>query len=427
MLKYIRILLTGVLTSCYFFPIFFKAFPSQNTKNLMALIGIVWFAVQVCMKRTNIFSKDYIQMFVFALVFSLVVSFSITYNATYDMAYARFVVSVSLWMSAAFLLCSVIRLTHRHVDVELLCKYLIAVCVAQCVMALVIDTSPAVKHFVNSYIEQGQTFLDSSNVNRLYGIGASLDVAGSRFSAVLVLIATLLFRKSNDNRMIFILMMAFLIISIIGNMIARTTTVGMILGLLFIMYYLHSNGYKYRRMIYWICALSMLVIPILGYLYNRDANFERLVKFGFEGFIGIIEKGEWYTTSNETLANMIVFPDNIKTWIIGDGYFDNPFATDPYYTGEHGGGFYKGTDIGYLRFIFYCGLIGLIVLIAYFFKVTQICIRRYINYKTMFLLLLAINMIVWLKVSTDIFLVFALFLSIPKDSNCVLTNCSAKQ
>ena len=366
-------------------------------------------------------------MFALALVFSLVVFFSITSNATYDMAYARFIVSVSLWMSAAFLVCSVIRFTHGYIDVELLCKYLIAVCVLQCVIALVIDTNSAVKIFVNTYVEQGQSFLDSNHVKRLYGIGASLDVAGSRFSAVLVLIATILFRKSNDNRIISLLVLAFLIISIVGNMIARTTTVGMILGFLFIMYYLHSNGYKYRRMIYWICALSMLVIPILGYLYNRDANFERLVKFGFEGFISIIEKGEWHTTSNEALTNMIVFPDNIKTWIIGDGYFDNPFETDPYFTGDHYAGFYKGTDIGYLRFIFYCGLTGLIVLIAYFFKVTQICIRRYINYKTMFLLLLAINMIVWLKVSTDIFLVFALFLSIPKESNCVLTNCSAKQ
>ena len=422
MFKYIGILLTGIVTSFYYFPFFFKAFPAQNTKNMLALIGFVLFAVQVCLRRMSIFSKDYIQMFALALVFSLVVFFSITSNATYDMAYARFIVSVSLWMSAAFLVCSVIRFTHGYIDVELLCKYLIAVCVLQCVIALVIDTNSAVKIFVNTYVEQGQSFLDSNHVKRLYGIGASLDVAGSRFSAVLVLIATILFRKSNDNRIISLLVLAFLIISIVGNMIARTTTVGMILGFLFIMYYLHSNGYKYRRMIYWICALSMLVIPILGYLYNRDANFERLVKFGFEGFISIIEKGEWHTTSNEALINMIVFPDNIKTWIIGDGYFDNPFETDPYFTGDHYAGFYKGTDIGYLRFIFYCGLTGLIVLIAYFFKITQICIRRFINYKTMFLLLLAINLIVWLKVSTDIFLVFALFLCIPKEDNENITN-----
>ena len=35
----------------------------------------------------------------------------------------------------------------------------------------------------------------------------------------------------------------------------------------------------------------------------------------------------------------------------------------------------------------------------------------------MFFLILAVNMIGWLKVSTDIFLVFALFLCISKEEN----------
>lgn len=50
---------------------------------------------------------------------------------------------------------------------------------------------------------------------------------------------------------------------------------------------------------------------------------------------------------------MYVFPDNLKTWIIGDGYFNGPEDSDPYYTGEIWDiGYYKGTDVGYLRFIF---------------------------------------------------------------------------
>jgi hypothetical protein len=51
------------------------------------------------------------------------------------------------------------------------------------------------------------------------------------------------------------------------------------------------------------------------------------------------------------------------------------------------------------------------------FKATDICIKRFKDYKAMFLLLLAVNMIVWLKVSTDIFLVFAIYLCIPKEDN----------
>lgn len=417
MLKFLSIVLTGIITSFYFFPFFFKAFPAQNTKNIMAAAGIVLFILQLCSRRRPMLNKDYILLFLLAIVFSLIVYFSITINATYDMAYARFIISVIIWMSAAYLVCSMIRTTHGHLNAELVSYYLIGVCVAQCVLALIIDNNIEFKNLINTYIEQGQSFLDSNNVNRLYGIGASLDVAGSRFSAVLVIIACMMLRKSHENLMLSILIAAFFIIAIAGNMIARTTTVGMILGVLFMMYHLHLNGYKYRRLIYWICALSVLAIPILGYLYNRDANFERLVNFGFEGFISILERGEWYTTSNETLSRMIVFPDNIKTWIIGDGYFDNPVATDPYFIGEIKGGFYKGTDIGYLRFIFYCGIIGLSVLIAYMFKATDICIKHFKDYKAMFLLLLAVNMIVWLKVSTDIFLVFAIYLCIPKEDN----------
>ena len=41
-------------------------------------------------------------------------------------------------------------------------------------------------------------------------------------------------------------------------------------------------------------------------------------------------------------------PDNLHTWIIGDGYIVNP-KDDPYYIGEVTKGYYKNTDIGYLR------------------------------------------------------------------------------
>ena len=76
-----------------------------------------------------------------------------------------------------------------------------------------------------------------------------------------------------------------------------------------------------------------------------------------------------------------------------------------------------GTDIGYLRFLFYFGTIGLTTFIIYFCKVAKACAERFPKYATMFMLILAINMIVWLKVSTDIFLVFAIFLCISKEDN----------
>lgn len=45
-------------------------------------------------------------------------------------------------------------------------------------------------------------------------------------------------------------------------------------------------------------------------------------------------------------------PENTRTWIIGDGYCGDP-NNDPYYIGpQPKGGYYMGTDVGYMRFIF---------------------------------------------------------------------------
>ena len=130
------------------------------------------------------------------------------------------------------------------------------------------------------------------------------------------------------------------------------------------------------------------------------------------------ETGRWETGSNNILLNrMIVFPETFKTWLIGDGYIENPYNLDPYYIGPDYHGFYMGTDIGYLRFLFYFGIFGAIALVTLICYAAASCIRRFPSYKTMFLLILAVNLIVWFKVSTDIFMVFALFLCIPKEDN----------
>ena len=124
---------------------------------------------------------------------------------------------------------------------------------------------------------------------------------------------------------------------------------------------------------------------------------------------------------------MVVWPDNIKTWIIGDGYLNNPAdkslsTYDPYFVGKFHG-YYMGTDIGYLRYIFYFGLIGLITLNTFFIKICRIVCRKFTAFKWMFIIVLAVNFIQWFKVSTDLFVVFAPFLclSFQEDEDSIIT------
>ena len=71
-----------------------------------------------------------------------------------------------------------------------------------------------------------------------------------------------------------------------------------------------------------------------------------------------------------------------------------------------------GTDIGYLRFIFYFGLIGLIAFSIFFVTSAKVCVAKLPEYKLLILFILLLGFVIWLKVATDVFLVFALLLCV---------------
>ena len=257
----------------------------------------------------------------------------------------------------------------------------------------------------------------------MYGIGATLDTAGIRFSCALVMIAYLIINQDNTSkrRNLVLLIISYLIIAIIGNMIARTTSVGLIVSFLYLL--CKTGLYKFKlsaeskRFWSWMSLLVICFVPIIVYLYNNNTIIHNNLRFAFEGLFNYFEKGEWSTTSTNKLMTMYVFPETLKTWLIGDGYFSNPAAIDPYFTGKVIDGYYMGTDVGYLRFIFYFGITGLFAFSLFMFKSAKISVKNLHQQRSLLYLILLINFLVWFKVATDIFLVFALFLTIGKEEN----------
>lgn len=411
-----------ILTSLYFFPFEFSFLPGVNTKMMLAAAGLVLLGLQLArQEKKSEVNNDFFTLSLFAAGVSIIGWFSITVNNTPDTAYANYIVSMWVWLGGAYMLTKVIRQMHGYLSVVLIVNYLIAVCVVQCVLALFIDSYPSLKSLVDAYVLQGQDFLNG--VKRLYGIGASLDVAGSRFAAVLIMIAFVTASVGNTElrKCIPLYLGCFFIIAIVGNMVARTTTVG--LGLAVVCWFIMAIWNKISgrisrnnsRFWKWILMTTVFAIGISVFLYNTNPDVEKKMRFAFEGFFSLFESGEWEVSSNEKLKTMYVFPETLKTWIIGDGYFSNPRDVDPFFIGKEIGGYYMGTDVGYLRFIFYFGVIGLFAMIAFIFKAGQACFKNLPGYKLMFALLLLANYVIWFKVSTDIFLVFALFLMVRSD------------
>ena len=432
MYKYLVHIISVILTSFYFFPFETVFLPGVNTKMALAGIGLLILGKRLAQRRDAGINKNFFVLSLLALGISLISLLTMTINNTPDASFLTYFVSMWVWMGGAYTVVRWLDTAYGYVNVRLVCNQLIAVCVIQCLIAWTKDVYPPLQAWVDSFVG-GEAFMGNTKEARLSGIGAALDVAGLRFSAVVVMIGYILSKAEElSHKQVVTYLISFLIIAIIGNMMSRTTTVGVGLALVYWIYSTNllslKQNIKNQKLWFWLGGILCVIIPVFIYLYFANDTFYKNIRFGFEGFFSLWETGEWQTSSNDILLeHMVVFPDNWVTWLIGDGYAANPMDKtlsffDPYYTGPIYHGYYKGTDIGYLRYIFYFGLVGTFVFVFFMWKSAWACIHRFKNYKMMFLMILLVNYIGWFKVSTDIFLVFAIFLVLSKKDDVQTDN-----
>lgn len=406
---------TVIVTSLFFFPFFPMFMPMVNTKMVLAAIGLVALALDWANKRDAMVNRDMFFLTLAAMFVGILSFISETYHETGGNAYVTLFVSMWVWVGAAYTVSLLIKHVHGKVTIRLFFNYVIVVCVLQCLIAITKEYYAPLKLFVDNLVT-GEAFMGKAE-GRLYGIGAALDVAGLRFSAVLTIITYLCLHPENDEdrKNIKWYIAAFFIIIIFGCMMSRSTTIGIIISLAYLFYETIFDRNNTSLKYYWKCFSIALgvIIPVSVVLYHINNTFYENIRFAFEGFFNWWEYGSYSTHSNNILLNMIILPDNLHTWLFGDGYIVKPELVDPYYIGPHYWGFYKDTDIGYLLFIYYFGLIGMASMVMYICTAARLCIRRFPMYKILFIMILAVNLIGWCKVTTDIFVVFAPVLILP--------------
>lgn len=415
------------VTSMYFFPFEFTFLPGINTKMVLAGLGLVLLFVNLARgTQGGEINRDFFNLSIWAMLISGISFVAITFNETYDYTFTTYIISMWVWLGGAYTTTRLMKVVHGYLNVTLICHYLIVVCIGQCAVAYAMDFIPTLKDYVDGFL--GSSGFMGKVENRLYGIGAALDVAGSRFAAILLIIGYLCVHVKKDAGWFLrgCYIFSFFVIMYVGNMISRTTVVGGLVTLIywFFILLMGNNNLRLEAKRTWLLFGGMLLVslPIVVYYYHVNTSIHNNIRFAFEGFFSLVEKGRWETTSNEMLKNMYVFPDNVKTWLIGDGYFDNPYNLDLYYTGPNWAGFYKQTDVGYLRFVFYAGVFCMLAFIVYFFKVARVCICRFRGYALLFLAILLLNYIVWFKVSSDLFPVFAIFLCVTTSDLEIIEN-----
>lgn len=413
--KSFKIVLAYIISWMFFFPITFTFLPAGiNSKMLVAALGVVIYMVKLGRRESEFaISPQLLVMISLAALFSIECYGSITYNNTHDMDYTTYIVSMFVWLGAAYTSCTLIKSAHGNAKIETICYYIVALCVGQAIVALFMTMSPAFFSFLNRF------FVVFENTNtwesRLYGLGTSSDTGGIRFALALIALGFLISKNNNTAKDYFIFYICFFIIFAIGNMMSRTTSVGGAIAIGFIIInsiwnslvnnaHLSSSGLG-------MFFLSATIVGAITYIaYSYSPVIKELVEFGFEGFFNYAESGEFSTHSSDNLTDMwSVWPDNLKTWLIGDGLFMDPYDKTK---------FYMRTDVGYARIIFYCGTIGLSLFASFLAYVSISTAKRFNSSAVLFTLILVFQLVVWVKVATDLFFILAfLFFAEQDDEN----------
>ena len=398
------VLLTGLMMSFYFHPTVILALPTYNTKILLAIFGGGMLVFNTIRTKDYALSKGLLYALMIAVLFALVNYISLIINDSQDYSYTSYPMSALVWVMGAYGAITFVRWTHGKVTIELVVRYLAGGAAFHGILSQLIDRNESVRNFITSIFNVGAE--DMEGMQRLYSFGVGLDPSGVRFSVILIMIAGVLTLSKVVKKSIGLVIFYFLcfaIISVLGNIISRTTTVGMGLGLF--VFAISTGLYKFvikigkikiMRVLGGILALG---IPLTIYYYNVNDSFRDQIEYGFEGFFSLVESGEFQTGSTDELSTMWVWPTDTKTWIIGSGFFGSRAE----------GNYNYFSDIGYCRFVSYSGLIGITVFGLYFIYNAVYFSIRYPRYRYIFLLMIVVTFVVWAKVATDIFQLYALF------------------
>lgn len=382
----------------YVYQIHYKIFP-VTFSVILGLFGILYnFFI-----NRGLFKIKWCNFYVFCGFYLVIISLIISavVNGTNDYTFLQFGIVNLLNVYSFYTISILFKILYKDISFELIVKYYIASALLQLIISLVmfLDVDKMVCFTdLLKYTSLAETKLIEEMGARLIGFGTQFFQSGIIHGMILLL---LVFYADKKKCMLYekvFLCFVFCLISIVGMMMARTTLVGILMAIAFVIF--KSNMWKLKikissiklvlSMFVVLCAFSLFV---MNFSYEVKTSLLVAYDFGFELINSYTQTGQLETASTNAMFRMYIFPSLFKTWVIGDGLWMDSF-----------GRFYMHTDIGFIRMIFYFGIVGLISFIV-FQSVSIFAVYRNNKYlgKIPFILIFVYFFVLNLKGFTDLF------------------------
>lgn len=332
----------------YLYPIAFVFLP-LDTGRILHVFGVAYvlFVKKACIPKRIYTIFKYAS---FLVIMGLLAT--IFFNNSYDFSFLLKLIAVFLYSFSAIMVVDLIKISVKNFSVYTVLEWMVYAAVIQAIISFLLFFSPPIKDVVLSMMKQSEvaeSIVLSQSAFRLIALSktqyASMAVM---YGFALFFAITLSFSGQSDfYKKKFRFYFSVFIVCIAGILSARSFF--LIAGLAFVyLCYLLYLKYGYRTIIY-ICGVSGIAFAIFlgSFYFLKDSEYSETYEWAFEWYINLLETGSFETNSTNKLQTMWHFPSSTKTWLLGDGMFHLP-----------NGAFYMSTDVGYLRNLFYWGLLG---------------------------------------------------------------------
>lgn len=332
-----------ILVFFYIYPIVFTGIP-LSTRIIFAMMGI-----GLAIYRRKMFPKMFSVLYGLIPISIISICTGIL-NGTYDFNFVFYAISLLAIFFAAYFIFSILKWNIDGTAICCVSKYIVGVICIQSILTLFMSLFGNFGEIMQSLVvmdEYSNTLRESTANIRFLGWGSYFFGAGVINGLGLILVIYL-YLSAKINNIISVIL--FAVILLVGMLMARTTLVGFIVSLFFLLSWKWRYVSWIKTKIKWLFLFGGILISLLVVVfYFIDSN---ILLWAFELFFNFIEYGEFTSESTEDLQSMYVWPSSFKTYLIGDGLFNID------------GGYYMHTDVGYLRLLYYGGVP---TLLAYFF------------------------------------------------------------
>lgn len=318
--------------------------------------------------RTDARINDIIKLI---LPFMIISVFSMIINMSSDMKFIRYGMSVFLAYYGAYWLAYMFYKCYGTLNLKILVRYLLFATLFHQLIALIMFFDSSIYNILQSFVRSDASAMEAMDRTlgiRLQGLGASFFTAGLIYGYVLIILALALKQGVFNTKEQSFILTSYMFITLVGIMMARTTIVGFAIGLVILFsYYVTSFSKFIKTFISFVLIISVLYIAVIYIYPSILSDFEGLFAFAFEIINNYNDSGEIQSGTTDSLLEMWgTIPSTLKTWLIGDARWT---AAD----GRH---YYMKVDVGYLRNLWYFGLIGTFIYLLYNFNSLKLVLDR---------------------------------------------------